>query len=95
MFVDVTLKAPTVTGIVLPRSALHDGLIHLVDAEDRLRIVTAKPSLVQGEIALFADSIPEGTRVVLSTPNPVIEGLLLDPQQDTTLMPRLMAEDAT
>ncbi|MBV1868317.1 MAG: hypothetical protein KUG69_10500 [Marinosulfonomonas sp.] len=94
MFVDVALKAPPITGVVLPRSALHGEQIHIVDAENRLQFVTAQPALVQGEIALFTSSIPEGSRVVLSTPDPVIEGLLLDPHEDTNLMPRLLAEGA-
>jgi len=94
LFVDVVLSAPPVTAVVLPRSALHDGQIHVADPDNRLRMIAARPQLVQGGIALFTDGIEVGSRILLSTPDPVIEGLLLDPNPDTTLIDRLLAEDA-
>ena len=94
MFVDVVLKAPLISGIVLPRSALHDGQVYITDADSRLRILEAQPQLVQGGIALFTAGIDAGSRIVLSTPSPAIEGLLLDLHQDDDLMPQLLAEDA-
>lgn len=95
MFVDVALSAQPITGVVLPRSALHGGLVHVVDDDNRLHILAATPQMMQGGIALFTDGIEDGTRVVLSTPDPVVEGLLLDPHPDTTLMPQLLEQDAT
>ena len=94
MFVDVILSAPPITGVVVPRSALHGSMVHVADADNRLRMVAARPQLVQGGIALFVDTISEGSRIVLSTPSPVIEGLLLDPHPDPDLLRRLLAEDA-
>ncbi len=94
MFVDVTLSGAPITGIVLPRSALHDGLVHIADDDNRLRIIEATPRMVQGGVALFTDAVAEGSRIVLSTPSPVIEGLLLDPHPDTGLMSQLLAQDA-
>lgn len=94
MFVDVNLSAQPITGIVLPRSALHAGQIHIVDADNRLRIIAAQPQLTQGGIALFIEGVSEGSRVLLATPNPVVDGLLLDPHTEPDLMPRLLAEEA-
>lgn len=94
MFVDVALSARPVSGVVLPRSALHNGQIHIVDDNNRLQFITVAPQLIQGEIALFTDQLAEGTRVVLNAPGPVVEGLLLDPHPDVTLMPQLLAQDA-
>ena len=94
MFVDVVLRAQPITGVVLPRSVLQGGQVHLVDEDSRLNIRDASPKLVQGGIALFTDGIEDGARVVLATPDPVIEGLLLDPHPDKTLMPQLLAQDA-
>lgn len=93
MFVEVVLTARPVSGVILPRSALHGGQVHVVDADNRLHIRDVSPQIVQGGIALFTDGIEEGTRVVLVTPDPVLEGLLLDPHPDTTLMPQLLAQD--
>ena len=94
MFVDVLLSAPPITGVVLPRSALHDGQIYVADADNRLRMVAAQPRVVQGGIALFTDGIVEGSQIVLSNPSPLIEGLLLNVHPDNDLMARLLAEDA-
>ncbi|MCK8463430.1 hypothetical protein MUY35_06160 [Aliiroseovarius sp. S1339] len=94
MFVDVVLSSEPVSGIVVPRSALRDGQIFLAEADNRLRIVPVTPQLVQGAIAMLGDEIGEGSQIVLSPPNPVIEGALLDLHPDTELMNRLMVEDA-
>lgn len=94
MFVDVILSAPPVTGVVVPRSAVHEGKVYIADAGNRLRMVSARPQLVQGAIALFTEGIDPGSQIVLGRPVPVVEGLLLDPHPDTALMPLLLAEDA-
>lgn len=97
MFVDVALRTAPMTGIAVPRSALRDGLVHVADEDNRLRMIAATPHRVQGAIALFSGTsgdLIDGSRVLLGTPAPVIEGLLLDPHPDTDLMPRLLAQDA-
>jgi multidrug efflux system membrane fusion protein len=94
MFVDVVLSAAPIRGIVLPRSALAGGQVFVAGDDNRLKIIQATPFLVQGAIAVFKDEVPEGSRIVLSPPSPVIEGLLLDPHLDPALMAKLLAEDA-
>lgn len=94
MFVDVVLSTKPASGVVLPRSAMRDGRVFVADADNRLRIIAAKPQLVQGGIVLFSDGIAEGARVLLSPPSPVIEGLLLEPHPDPDLMKQLLAEEA-
>lgn len=94
MFVDIVLRAQPLTGIVLPRDALHDGQIFIADDESRLRIVPAEPKLVQGNIALFSDTIAEGSQVVLSPPIPTIDGALLDQYLDSEIVDRLLVQDA-
>ncbi|MEN8896696.1 MAG: hypothetical protein ABF248_11500 [Yoonia sp.] len=94
MFVETLLSAAQVSGVVVPRSALRDGKLHIADADNRLRIVNVQPDLLQSDLALFTDGIDVSTRIVLSAPIPAIEGLLLDVHLDVDLMPRLLAEDA-
>lgn len=94
MFVEVLLSASPITGVVVPRNALHGGQVYLADADNRLQIVPAQPRLLQGEIALFTDGIVAGSQVVVSTPSPLVAGLLLDPQPDGALMQQLLAKDA-
>ncbi|MCK0142928.1 hypothetical protein [Aliiroseovarius sp. F20344] len=94
MFVEVLLSSDPVSGIVLPRSALRDGQVFVVDDDNRLRVITASPWLEQGGIALFTDGISEDSRIVLSPPTPMIEGALLDPHTDTEVANRLLTEGA-
>ena len=94
MFVDVVLSAAPIEGIAVPRSAIRNGQIFVADADNRLRMIVAKPIIEQGEIAIFGSEIAEGTRVVLAPPSPVIEGQLLDLHPDEGLVARLLAGDA-
>jgi len=94
MFVEAVLSATAVQGVVLPRSALRDGKVFMADAENRLQSTSATPQFEQGEIAVFTNTIAEGSRIVLVPPVPVIEGQLLDPHTDEAAMMRLLAGDA-
>jgi len=94
MFVEVTLQAKPVEGVVIPRSALREGHVLLADAQARLRRIPVSPRLVQGEIALIADGLQDGVQVVISTPVPLIEGMLLDLQPDAELMQALVGADS-
>ncbi|MCB1366468.1 MAG: hypothetical protein KDK00_01785 [Rhodobacteraceae bacterium] len=95
MFVEVVLGTQPVTGIVVPRSALNNGHLLFADADNRLRLMAASPDLVQGGIALFTSGIAEGSRIVLSAPSPMIDGLLLDTHPDTATLPMLLGGDKT
>ncbi|NOX41301.1 MAG: efflux RND transporter periplasmic adaptor subunit [Alphaproteobacteria bacterium] len=89
MFVEATLSAPPLDGIVIPRSALHQGRVWLVDANDRLTSSPVTVQLVQGEVALISAGLAPDQQVVVSMPTPVIEGMLLDVTKDTALEARL------
>ena len=91
MFVEVSLQGKPLRGIVVPRSALRDGQLLVADADDRLRQVGVTAHLVQDEIAVITQGIAPDTRIVVSAPSPVIDGMLLDVTEDTDLMGRLSA----
>jgi len=90
MFVEVELTAPPTTGVVIPRAALDQGRVLLADDDGRLVVLPVQPTLVQGDIALLRAGLPAGSRVVVSTPRPVIPGMLLDVTLDEALMQSLM-----
>lgn len=92
MFVEVTLKADPVSGIIVPRSALRDGQLLVADESDRLQLVPVTFDLVQDGIALISDGIAEDARIVVSAPSPAMAGMLLNPIEDNALMARLAAE---
>lgn len=89
MFVKVALSAAPVNGIIIPRSALVNGNAMVLNDENRLELQVVTPKLVQGELALLKDGIDENTRIVVSKPSPMMEGMLLDPHDDPALMLRL------
>lgn len=89
MFVEATLSAPPLDGIVIPRSALHQGRVWLVDENNRLGSTAVTVRLVQGEVALISEGLAPGLRIVVSTPTPIVEGMLLDVTKDTALEAQL------
>lgn len=92
MFVEVTLKADPVSGIIVPRSALRDGQLLVADETDRLQLVPVSFDLVQDGIALISGGIAEDARIVVSAPSPAMTGMLLNPIEDEALMARIAAE---
>lgn len=89
MFVEVALKTAPVRGIVVPRNAIRNGKLLIVDDEDRLHWRPVSIGLMQESIALVTEGIDPGTRVVVSDLSPAIDGMLLTPIQDRALMARL------
>jgi multidrug efflux pump subunit AcrA (membrane-fusion protein) len=89
MFVEVTLNAPPVDGLVIPRSALRGGQVMLADSDNRLQLVPVSPHLVQGDIAVITQGLEPGMRVIVSAPSPMMAGMLLDVIEDTALTARL------
>lgn len=92
MFVEVTLEAQPVSGIVVPRNALRDGKLSVVDGDNRLQMVPVSYDLVQDGVALISDGVEEGARIVVSAPSPAMPGMLLDASDDIDLMERLAVE---
>ena len=93
MFVEVSLSATPVTGIVVPRSALREGVLLIANDDDRLEQLTVTSSLTQGAISLITDKLAEGARIIVSDPSPVITGMLLTVIEDTALSERLMGAE--
>ncbi|NOR61846.1 MAG: hypothetical protein GQ535_05030 [Rhodobacteraceae bacterium] len=89
LFVEVELLAPATSGVVIPRAALDQGRVLLADSDGRLVVHPVAPALVQGEIVLIKEGLTAGSQVVVSTPRPVIPGMLLELTVDEDLMQRL------
>lgn len=89
-FVEVELRAPAreVTGLI-PAAALHQGAIHLVDAEDRLEIRPVTVAARMGEAVIVEPAPPAGARLVVSDLVPAVAGMALRPRPDDGLARRL------
>lgn len=92
MFAEVELSAPAVEGkTLLPRNAIVNGRIMTVSPDSRLALVTVEAVYRFDDIAVLKTALPAGTKVVVSDPSPVIDGMLLDPVEDHTVAGRLAA----
>ena len=91
-YCEVELRGkPIENSFVVPRSAIRDDAVFLVDDENRLRKHVVEVQLVQRNFAVISGLEP-GDRVVVSDPTPAIERMLVDPQLDAELIQTLKAE---
>ena len=87
LFVEVVLYGkPQPDRIVIPRSALHDGTVNLVDANGRLVIRPVDVAFMQPEYAVIRSGLTVGELLVTSDLIPAIEGMLLSPNRATEVM---------
>lgn len=92
-FVEVQLTAPSMAGqIVVPRAAIDDGQLHVVDAESRLGIRKVRIAFIQGNFAVIANGVGAGEWIVISDLASPIKGMRLDPQEDRKAKHSLAAE---
>ncbi len=93
MFCEVEISGRPVDGsIVVPRTAVREGLVFVADSEDRLKRRKVAVDFFQEDFAAVSDGICAGERVVVSDPVPAIEGMLLAPEIDRELARRIFAQ---
>ncbi len=86
MFVQVLLQGKPQPGrIVVPRSAVRDGIVYLADAENRLRRQPVELLFNQGELSVIASGIEAGERIVVSDLVPAVSGMQLETRPDEEL----------
>lgn len=90
LFCRVELTAPPhPESIVVPRSAVHDGRVFVVDNGSRLKPVQVETVFVQGDLALVESGLAGGETLVVSDPSPAVTGMLVSPVFDEMLRERL------
>jgi RND family efflux transporter MFP subunit len=83
LFVAVKLSGkPFPDSIVVPRSALHNEHLYIVNADNRLQIRKVDIRMYQTEFAVIGAGLKVGEKVVVSDLLPAIEGMLLQPKHD-------------
>ncbi len=87
MFCEVELRAkPQKNKIVIPRAALHEGFVYVVNRENRLEKREIVVEFMQGDFVCVKTGLQAGESVVVSDPTPAIEGMLVDPVEDESLL---------
>ena len=90
MFTEVELRGQTrPDSLVVPLSALHDGQVYVVDAEQRLQRRTLQLASVHETFAVVADGLQAGAKIIVSDLPVAIDGMLLEPVPDPAAQARL------
>ncbi len=91
MFVEVMLWGrPRRDARVVPRTAMHDGRVYLVNGDGRLEIRPVAIGLIQPELVSIRDGLETGEQVVISDLIPAIQGMRLEPHVDEEALARLV-----
>lgn len=86
MFVNVRLIGRAQPGqLVVPRSAIRNGRVMVIDPQDRLAIVAVEVLYHQGDISVIGSGLEAGQQVVVSDLIPAVEGMRLQAQGDQAL----------
>lgn len=93
MFVEVELRTAPLEGLlVIPRSALHDKQLYVLNNESRLEIRPVSLAFSQGNLAVISSGLKAGEKVVVSDLSPAIPNMLLRHTTDQELMKRIKSE---
>lgn len=93
MFCEVELRGRPRRGlVVIPRSALHDGHVYVVNEERRLERRKVEVAFAQSSLVCLTGGLRKGETLVVTDPTPAIEGLLVTPEVDADLLEDLIAE---
>lgn len=93
MFVSVELFAPESQALVIPRKALHQGRVYIVNKQQQLEIRDVEILTQQGNQAVIAAGLEEGEQVIINDLIPVIPGMPLAPMENGKLL--VQAETAS
>jgi len=92
-YCEVELRGKSLPGrIVIPRVALHEDVVYVVDGANRLARRDVTVLFAQSDFLCIGDGLDAGMRVVVSDPTPAIEGMLVTPVNDEKLTAALIAQ---
>lgn len=77
MYVEVTLSALQNDAIVIPRKAVHQGRVYVMNAEQRLEIRPITIQSQEGEQVVIASGLAVGEQLIVNDLIPVIPGMPL------------------
>jgi len=90
MFVKVRLRGRIQPQqLVVPRNAVREGKVLLVDGDNRLQIVAVEKRFDQDDISVIRSGVEAGQQLVVSDLVPAVAGMSLAPRPDPALQQRL------
>ena len=92
MFVEVEIQGKPVSNqMIIPRMALHENKVYLLNKESRLQINEVKTGIVQPEYVSITSGLVEGDKLIVSDLLPAIKGMLLEAVKDEAITKELIA----
>ena len=91
MFVEVLMWGkPRPDSVVVPRTAIHDDKVYLMNDDGRLEIRPVELGLIQPELASIRSGLQAGEQLIISDLIPAIQGMRLEPHPDEAALQRLV-----
>jgi len=91
MFCRVELQAPARAGsLIVPRSAIHDSSVFVIDSEHRLQKKEVTVDFAQSEFVVVKSGLSAAEMLVVSDPSPAIIGMKVSPVADESLKQNLL-----
>ena len=91
MFCEVEMRGePREELVVVPRLAIHDGHVYVLDTDNRLQLRKVEVDFGQASLAVIKSGLNGKERLVVSDPTPAIEGMLVQPETDLELQKELL-----
>lgn len=93
MFCEVEISGPPLgQRTVIPRSALHEDTVYVVDAKNRLVRRAVRVAFFQGDFCVLTSGLDPGEQIVVSDLTPAMDGMLLAATEDKALGERLRTQ---
>ena len=90
MYMEVEIRGqPRDDCLALPPGAVHGDTVYVVDADSRLEKRAVAIDYRQPDFVCLEKGVAPGDRVVVTDLVPAVEGMLLDPEEDTATAQRL------
>jgi RND family efflux transporter MFP subunit len=92
MFVEVVIRGHAQPDrLIVPRSAIRNGHVYLVDDDNRLQTRPVSIRFNLGTISVIEAGLQAGARIVVSDLVPAVDGMRLQPVNDEALQQALIA----
>ncbi|MCP4282880.1 MAG: efflux RND transporter periplasmic adaptor subunit [Gammaproteobacteria bacterium] len=93
LFVEVRLRGKQrPDSLIIPRSALRDSQAFVINEENRLETRQLKIELVQPDYVVVRSGLKASEKLLISDIVPAIEGMLVNPQEDSRSLQRLLEQ---
>lgn len=79
--------------ILIPRSAVHEGKVYLLDKNSRLKIKKFETAFTQGRFSVVKDGLKTGDTIVLSDIPYAVEGMLLKTEKVENILDGIKASE--